>query len=68
MIVVQFGIENSKTMLRKIFFISLIAFLGLYILRGIGFITFLPGGIITALLMTTVISGLIWGILKTSRY
>ena len=68
MMVVQFGIGNLNTMLSKIFFISLIGFLTLYILRGIGFITFLSGGIIIALLMTTVISGLIWGILKTRRY
>ncbi|MDJ0571773.1 MAG: hypothetical protein QNJ53_22395 [Pleurocapsa sp. MO_192.B19] len=40
----------------------------LYILRGIGLITFLPGGMITILLMTAVISGLSWGILKTRRY
>jgi len=54
--------------LPNIFFISLISFVALYILRGIGFITFLPGGIITILFMTAVISGLSWGIIKTRRY
>lgn len=44
------------------------AFAALYILRGIGFITFLPGGIIILLFMTATISGLGWGILKTRRY
>ncbi len=55
-------------MLLNIFFISLMGFMTLYILRGIGLITFLPGGMITILLMTAVISGLSWGILKTRRY
>ncbi|MGB5635109.1 MAG: hypothetical protein WBM44_12450 [Waterburya sp.] len=55
-------------MLPNIFFISLMGFISLYFLRGIGFITFLPGGIISLLLMTAVISGLTWGILETRRY
>jgi hypothetical protein len=55
-------------MLIQLFFISLIGFITLYILRGIGFITFLPGGVISTLLMTTIISGLTWGIIKTRRY
>ena len=54
--------------LPNIFFSSLMGFIALYYLRGIGFITFLPGGIISVLLMTAVISGLTWGILKTRRY
>ena len=55
-------------MLPNIFFISLMGFITLYILRGIGFITFLPGAVITILLLTVIISGLTWGILKTRRY
>ncbi len=55
-------------MLLNIFFISLMGFIALYILRGIGFITFLPGGVIIIFLLTAVISGLTWGILKTRRY
>ncbi|MGL5075122.1 MAG: hypothetical protein ACRDBG_04690 [Waterburya sp.] len=55
-------------MLIQLFFISLIGFIALYILRGIGFITFLPGGVIGILLMTTIMSGLTWGIIKTRRY
>ncbi|MEM7590667.1 MAG: hypothetical protein AAF383_03955 [Cyanobacteria bacterium P01_A01_bin.83] len=43
-------------------------FIALYLLRGIGLITFLPGGVISALLMTAMISGITWGILKTRRY
>lgn len=55
-------------MLPNIFFISLMGFITLYILRGIGMITFISGGIIAILLMTAVVSGLSWGILKTRRY
>jgi hypothetical protein len=52
----------------KVFFISLIGFFSLYILRGLGFLTFISGGVIAALLMATIISGLTWGILLTRRY
>jgi hypothetical protein len=55
-------------MLLNIFIISLLGFVTLYVLRGIEMITFISGGVITALLMTTLISGLTWGILKTRRY
>jgi hypothetical protein len=55
-------------MLLNIFIISLLGFVTLYVLRGIGMITFISGGVITILLMATVISGLTWGILKTRRY
>ena len=55
-------------MLLRVFFLSLIGFATLYVLRGIGLITFISGGIITVLLLSTVISGLTWGILKTKRY
>jgi hypothetical protein len=55
-------------MLLNIFIISLLGFVTLYVLRGIGMITFISGGVITILLMTTMISGLTWGILKTRRY
>ncbi|MEY4518564.1 MAG: hypothetical protein RLZZ499_1163 [Cyanobacteriota bacterium] len=55
-------------MLLNIFIISLLGFVTLYVLRGIGMITFISGGVITILLMTMIISGLTWGILKTRRY
>jgi len=55
-------------MLLNVFFLSLLAFATLYILRGISLITFIAGGVIMALLVTAVISGLTWGILKTRRY
>jgi len=68
MMMVQSKPGKSKAMLLNVFFLSLIGFATLYILRGIGLITFLAGGVIMALLMTAVISGLTWSILKTRRY
>jgi hypothetical protein len=55
-------------MLLNILIISFIGFVTLYVFRGIGMITFISGGVITGLLMTAIISGLTWGILKTRRY
>ncbi|MGF1539495.1 MAG: hypothetical protein ACFCU5_03435 [Pleurocapsa sp.] len=55
-------------MLSKIFFISLSIFIVLYLLRGFGLLTFLPGGVVTIWLPIAVISGLIWGIKKTRRF
>ena len=54
--------------LRKTFFSSLIIFLVCYILRGLGLLSFLPGGIILLFLLITLTSGLAWGIKKTLRY
>lgn len=68
MVIPAADIESLQPMLTKIFSMSLMGFITLYILRGIGLITFLPGGIISLALMTAVISGLTWGILKTRRY
>ena len=55
-------------MLSKIFFISFTAFMSLYLLRGFGLLTFIPGGMITIWIPITLISGLIWGIKKTRRF
>ena len=68
MMVVRANFRNVRVMLSKIFYLSLMSFLFLYLLRGIGMITFLSGGVIMILLLTAVISGLTWGILKTRRY
>ncbi len=54
--------------LLNLFFLSSMGFITLYVLRGIGFLTFIPGGTIMTLGMSAVISGLALGILKTRRY
>lgn len=55
-------------LLSKIFTYSALAFLVTYILRGFGILSFLPGGIILILLLITISTGLMWGIVKTLRY
>jgi hypothetical protein len=40
----------------------------IYLLRSFKIITNFPGGIILALIVLTVASGLLYGVLKTKRY
>jgi hypothetical protein len=40
----------------------------IYLLRAFKIITNFPGGIILALIVLTVASGLLYGVLKTKRY
>ena len=55
-------------LLRKTFITSLVIFIVVYILRGSGILSFLPGGIILLLLLLTLSLGLAWGIKRTIRY
>ncbi|AFZ37794.1 hypothetical protein Sta7437_4325 [Stanieria cyanosphaera PCC 7437] len=52
----------------KTFIISSATFALVYLLRGFGILSFLPGGIILILLLITIGSGLTWGIAKTRRF
>ncbi|MDJ0743081.1 MAG: hypothetical protein QNJ32_06930 [Xenococcaceae cyanobacterium MO_167.B27] len=54
--------------LKRTFITSLVIFIILYILRGLGIFSFLSGGIILILLLITISSGLAWAIKKTLRY
>lgn len=56
------------SLLYKTFAYSAIAFIFVYLLRGIGILSFIPGGIILLLLLITIVSGLMWGIMATLRY
>lgn len=58
----------KMSLLYKTFTYSAIAFIVAYLLRGIGILSFIPGGIILLLLLTTIVSGLMWGIMATLRY
>ncbi|GFE70059.1 hypothetical protein [Chroococcus sp. FPU101] len=50
-------------------FISLIALtLITYLLRGLGILTFIPGGVILVLLALSILSGIFYGIEKTRRF
>lgn len=49
--------------------ISLIALtLITYLLRGLGLLTFIPGGVILILIALSILSGILYGIEKTRRF
>jgi len=52
----------------KNFCLAIATFLFVYLLRGFGIVSFLPGGVILLLLVITIFSGLMWGINATKRY
>jgi hypothetical protein len=54
--------------LAYIFTSALGASILVYLLRAFKIITNFPGGIILALIVLTVASGLLYGVLKTKRY
>lgn len=56
------------SLLYKTFAYSALAFILVYLLRGVGLLSFIPGGIILLLLLITIIAGLMWGIMATLRY
>ena len=39
-----------------------------YLLRGFGILTFIPGGIIWILILLSIATGLVYGVQKTRRY
>jgi hypothetical protein len=39
-----------------------------YVLRGFGILTFLPGGVIWLLILLSIATGLVYGVQKTRRY
>jgi hypothetical protein len=47
---------------------SLTAFLTIYVLRGFGLLSFLPGSIVLLLLFIALSSGITWGVIKTFKY
>jgi 1,4-dihydroxy-2-naphthoate octaprenyltransferase len=39
-----------------------------YLLRGLGLLTFIPGGVILILIALSILSGILYGIEKTRRF
>jgi hypothetical protein len=54
--------------INSVFFVSLGLTLLLYLLRGFGVVSFLPGGILLLLISITFVSGIFLGICWTKRY
>ena len=56
------------SLISKIFILSALIFLIVYLLRGLGILSFIPGGTLLVLLFITISTGLTWGIIATLRY
>lgn len=50
-----------------IFSITLGMTVAVYLLRGLRILTFIPGGLLSILILLSISSGIIYGILKTRR-
>lgn len=60
---------RSETLtLSYIFGIFLSLTIVIYVLRGVGILTFLPGGILWLLIFLSIGTGIAYGIQKTRRY
>lgn len=51
-----------------IFSITLAITIVVYLLRGFGILTFLPGGIIWLLILLSIGTGVLYGVQRTKRY
>ena len=54
--------------LKSLFFGFLLVTVLVYILRGMGILSFLPGGLILLLILSSVVTGIIYGIDKPRRF
>ncbi|BAG01443.1 MAG: hypothetical protein GPI90_08925 [Microcystis aeruginosa K13-05] len=54
--------------LKSLFFGFLLVTVLVYILRGMGILSFLPGGLILLLILSSMVTGIIYGIDKTRRF
>jgi hypothetical protein len=60
--------RSNPTFLRSLFLGTLLVTLGVYIFRGVGLLTFIPGGVIWLLILVTVVAGIVYGVDKTRRF
>jgi hypothetical protein len=60
--------RSNSSYLKSLFFGFLLVTVLVYILRGIGILSFLPGGLILLLILSSVVTGIIYGIDKTRRF
>ncbi|MGB7441652.1 MAG: hypothetical protein WA919_11325 [Coleofasciculaceae cyanobacterium] len=50
------------------FAITLAITIGLYLLRGFGLLTFMPGGILYLFILLSIATAIVYGVQKTRRY
>jgi len=60
--------RSNSSYLKSLFFGFLLVTVLDYILRGMGILSFLPGGLILLLILSSVVTGIIYGIDKTRRF
>jgi hypothetical protein len=60
--------RSNSNYLKSLFFGFLFVTVLVYILRGMGILSFLPGGLILLLILSSVVTGIIYGIDKTRRF
>jgi hypothetical protein len=60
--------RSNTSYLKSLFLGCLGVTLLVYILRGMGILTFLPGGLIWLLILSSVVTGILYGVDKTRRF
>lgn len=60
--------RSDTTMLRNLFLSLFAITLAIYVLRGLGILTFIPGGIILIAIALSIVIGILYGIRKTQRF
>ena len=60
--------RSNSSYLKSLFFGFLLVTVLVYILRGMGILSFLHGGLILLLILSSVVTGILYGIDKTRRF
>ncbi|CCH95402.1 conserved hypothetical protein [Microcystis aeruginosa PCC 9432] len=60
--------RSNSSYLKSLFFSFLLVTVLVYVLRGMGILSFLPGGLILLLILSSVVTGILYGIDKTRRF
>ncbi|MFM7279481.1 MAG: hypothetical protein ACKO1I_17960 [Microcystis aeruginosa] len=60
--------RSNFSYLKSLFFGFLLVTVLVYVLRGMGILSFLPGGLILLLILSSVVTGILYGIDKTRRF
>ncbi|GBL08570.1 hypothetical protein [Microcystis aeruginosa] len=60
--------RSNSSYLKYLFLGCLLVTVLVYILRGMGILSFLPGGLILLLILSSVVTGIIYGVDKTRRF
>lgn len=50
-----------------LFSVTLVAIIAIYVLRGLGLLTFIPGGVIWLLLLVAIVTGVFYSLSKSRR-